>query len=240
MGSDGLDGGSPAPLRSSTDFSRAIFPALPGFRQGQVDDKTHTLFEQGEGEEGAQQAFEVGDTLALIAEVRQSVEGHRANKALPLADRVRFMEEEKRRLQMALEVLEMEELHVLDAEQLYQPPVSNQEVEDGPEPGQGLGQGVGHPLGSLNNQEDALGGGGGGGRPPVLTSSDTGPHTLTLTTNAATPHNNEVAPPFEGRGAKPPPMGHASFLAELNDKKANLRRPTPEGDIIIDRKLFLS
>ena len=240
MGSDGLDGGSPAPLRSSKDFSRAIFPALPGFRQGQVDDKTHTLFEQGEGEEGAQQAFEVGDTLALIAEVRQSVEGHRANKALPLADRVRFMEEEKRRLQMALEVLEMEELHVLDAEQLYQPPVSNQEVEDGPEPGQGLGQGVGHPLGSLNNQEDALGGGGGrgGGRPPVLTSSGAGPHPLT--TNAATPHNNEVAPLLEGRGAKPPPMGHASFLAELNDKKANLRRPTPAGDIIIDKKLFLT
>ena len=82
------------------DISRAIFPSLPGFRGGTVADREAMLFESGEGEEGAQQAFEVGDTLALIAEVRQSVETHRANKDLPLGERVKLMEEEKRRLQV--------------------------------------------------------------------------------------------------------------------------------------------
>ena len=147
--------------------------------------------------------------------MRQSVEGHRANTTLPLADRVRLMEEEKRRLQMALEVLEMEELHVLDAEQLYQPPVSNQEVEQG----QGLGQG---PSGPMNNNHKDGGGSGssgesGNGRPdlaPINTHPTTGGHTAPAT-----------LPPLGGHGVKPA-FGHASFLAELNDKKANLRKPT--------------
>jgi hypothetical protein len=87
------------------DISRAIFPSLPGFRRGMAvaDQKEEAmLFESGEGEEGAQQAFEVGDTLSLIAEVRQSVESHRANKDLPLVERVKLMEEEKRRLQVRM------------------------------------------------------------------------------------------------------------------------------------------
>ena len=117
------------------------------------------------------------------------------------------MEEEKRRLQMALEVLEMEELHVLDAEQLYQPPVSNQEVEEG----QGQGN---HKDGGSSGES---GGGSGNGR-PNLAPIDT--HPTTGGTTAPT-----ALPPLGGHGVKPA-FGHASFLAELNDKKANLRKPT--------------
>ena len=100
---------------------------------------------------------------------------------------------------MALEVLEMEELHVLDAEQLYQPPapVSNQEVEEGHE--LGVGQ-----SGDISRS--------------ALTPLDT--ITPTMTTSTTTHATAIEVSPVK------PSLGHASFLAELNDKKANLRRPT--------------
>ena len=96
---------------------------------------------------GAQQAMEVEETLALISQVRRSVKAHRRNRALSRAERVMLMEEERRRLQLALEVLEMEETHILDLDE---------EAGEGEAQGQGQGQGQGGDA----NQATSLGEGG--------------------------------------------------------------------------------
>ena len=135
---------------------------------------------------------------------------HRRNKALSRPERVVLMEEERRRLHLALEVLEMEETHILQLDE------DEGGGEGGVEGGRGVemqGQGPGQVSNRVSdNRADNQGDNQGG-----LHDDNKSDHNNDQSQSLSQAQRPALSP-LHGVGSS------AAFLAELQAKKSTLRR----------------